>query len=87
MQLNNDICSIIAKFININPIYELVDWININDLDWITLSANPNAIELLKNNQEKINWHNLSFNPNNQIFNLIQNNLDKINWKLLSSNK
>ena len=24
--------------------YELLDWININRFDWISLSANPNAI-------------------------------------------
>jgi hypothetical protein len=28
------------------------------------LSKNPNAIELLKKNQDKINWNFLSLNPN-----------------------
>ena len=39
-------------------------WIDINKLDWIGLSRNPNAIELLKENQDKINWLWFSKNPN-----------------------
>ena len=27
------------------------------------LSTNPNAIDLLKNNQDKIDWYSLSSNP------------------------
>ena len=30
------------------PIYKLRDWIPLNKLEWIRLSVNPNAIELLK---------------------------------------
>ena len=33
---------------------KLRDWIDINKLNWNTLSENPNAIELLKENQNKI---------------------------------
>jgi hypothetical protein len=40
----------------------LRDWVN--KLDWNWLSFNPNAIELLKKNQDKINWHHFSKNPN-----------------------
>ncbi len=38
--------------------YKLRDWIPLEELDWDCLSANPNdgAIELLKANQDKINW-------------------------------
>ena len=36
--------------------YKLLDWVDINKLDWKSLSLNPNAIELLKENQDKINW-------------------------------
>ncbi len=60
--MNNDICSIITKFIY-KPHYELLEWINIKKLNWITLSANTNAIELLKNNKKNIDWSNLSGNP------------------------
>ena len=41
----------------------LVDWINLEKLSWKYLSANPNAIDLLENNQDKINWSWLSKNP------------------------
>ena len=43
---------------------KLRDWIDINKIDWNTLSGNPNAIELLKENQDKINWEILSLNTN-----------------------
>ncbi len=43
---------------------KLRDWIDINKLNWEHLSINPNAIELLKENQDKINWDYLSENPN-----------------------
>ena len=48
------------------------------------LSTNPNAIDLLKNNKDKINWKLLSTNPN--AIDLLKNNKDKINWKLLAEN-
>jgi len=43
---------------------KLRDWIDINKINWNYLSLNPNAIELLKENQDKINWCFLSSNPN-----------------------
>jgi len=43
---------------------KLRDWINIDNLNWEGLSTNPNAIDLLKENQEKIDWNYLSSNPN-----------------------
>jgi hypothetical protein len=46
------------------------------------LSKNPNAIELLKENQDKINWFGLSKNPN--AIELLKENQDKINWFGLS---
>ena len=73
-------------FDNINkPKYKLLDWINIKKLDWHQLSSNPNAIELLSQNQDKINWTQLSSNPN--AIELLYQNEDKINLKLLSNNK
>tara|TARA_B110000459_G_C16122782_1_gene278813 strand:+ start:241 stop:510 length:270 start_codon:yes stop_codon:yes gene_type:complete len=41
----------------------LLDWIDINNLDWYWLSVNPNAIHLLENNKDKINWKYFSKNP------------------------
>jgi hypothetical protein len=48
------------------------------------LSGNPNAIELLKENQDKINWFYLSLNPN--AIELLKENQNNINWKLFSKN-
>ena len=42
---------------------KLRDWIDINKLNWHGLSFNPNAIELLKENPDKINWKCFSENP------------------------
>ena len=39
---------------------KLRDWIDINKINWEYLSFNPNAIELLKKNKDKINWNYLS---------------------------
>ena len=52
--------------------YELLDWIDINKIDWNFLSSNPNAIDILMkreasrkpHGQDKIKWFWLSENPN-----------------------
>jgi hypothetical protein len=49
------------------------------------LSVNENAIHLLEQNQEKINWDMLSLNKN--AIHLLQQNQDKINWNRLSENE
>ena len=72
--MTSDICEIITKYIQ-KPRYELLDWINIEDLNFEILSANSNAIELLKENQDKVKWSWLSSNPS--IFKKIYNNDDK----------
>jgi len=36
--------------------YKLLDWIDKSRLDWPSLSRNPNAIELLEANYDKIDW-------------------------------
>ena len=51
------------------------------------LSRNPNAIDLLENNQNKIDWDFLASNPN--AINLLKNNNIDINyqyWNELSKN-
>ena len=66
----------------------------LNDVDyrykinWEYLSANPNAIQLLKKNQDKINWTRLSSNSNPNAIQLLQKkeNMHKIDWSALSSN-
>ena len=63
---------------------KLYDWIDINTLYWNLLSLNPNAIDLLKENPEKIKWDMLSQNPN--AIELLKTNPDKIHWYYLSRN-
>ncbi len=65
-------------------IYKLRDWIDINKLDWQQLSSNPNAIDLLEKNQDKIYWFMLLQNPN--AIHLLEKNKNKINWNYLSLN-
>ena len=48
-----DICNHIADYL---PKYVLHDWIDINKLDWNMLSGNTSAIDLLKENIDKIDW-------------------------------
>ena len=63
----------------------LLEWIDIEKLDWKMLSVNANAIDLLEANKDKINWKYLSKNSN--AIRLLETNLDKINWKNLSLNR
>ncbi len=42
------------------PKMKLLGWIPLDKLDWDWLSGNPNAIHLLEQNIDKINWYNLS---------------------------
>ena len=73
-----------CKALNCDETIELPEILDCKALDWDELSSNPDAIELLKNNQNKINWSELSRNPN--AIELLKNNQNKINWKILSSN-
>ena len=41
---------------------DLLDWIDIENLNWDYLSQNPNAIELLEANPDNIQWSQLSKN-------------------------
>ena len=45
---------------------KLYDWIDKDKIDWNWewLSGNPNAIHILEQNVDKINYSGLSFNPN-----------------------
>ena len=43
--------------------YKLLDWIDINKLDWDGLSKNPGAINLLEKNTDNIELIGLSMNP------------------------
>ncbi len=56
---------------------KLRDLVDINKIDWVSLSLNPNAIELLKENQDKIDYYYFSKNPNIFIYdyNLMKENM------------
>ena len=68
------------------PVYKLLDWIDINKLDWYRLSEslNPNVISLLEKYPEKIYWFKLSQNPN--AIALLEKYPEKIHWGYLSQN-
>jgi hypothetical protein len=44
--------------------YKLLDWVDVDLLNWELLSRNPLAIRLLEQNPDKINWKDLSSNVN-----------------------
>ena len=66
--------------------YKLRKWLNKPStlFDWLMLSQNPNAIELLEANMDKINWYHLS--ANSSAIHLLEANPNKINWTQLSAN-
>lgn len=67
------------------PIQKLKDWIDYKTIDWYQLSLNPNAIQLLSKNPDKIDWYYLSLNPS--IFQLdyqvMRRNNEEIEEKLI----
>ena len=63
---------------------KLLDWINIDKIDWMHLSRNPAAIHLLEANPQKIDWYWLSENP--AAIHLLEANPDKIDWYWLATN-
>jgi len=63
----------------------LLDWIDINKLNWDNLSKNYNAIDLLKENYDKINWENLSMNYN--ALYILHKNINKVSCIGLIKNK
>jgi hypothetical protein len=60
------------------------------DINWMEVSKNPNAVELLLTNKGDINWDFLSANPSSKAIKLIEKeykeNPDNINFRSLSSN-
>jgi len=64
------------------PIWKLRDWIDKSLLNWKLLSKNPNAIKILEENRDKINWISLNSNA----IELLEKNFNKIKWSSLSKN-
>jgi hypothetical protein len=74
----NDIIPIIGKYF-IEPKYsEFKNFIAPNSISNVRLCQNLNAIHLLEQNINKINWTYLSENTNG--ITLLEKNIDKINW-------
>ena len=77
------ICKLIAEYV-IEYDKNLLDWIDINKINWKNISFNPNAINLLRAHPDKIYWYNLSYNRS--AIELLKEHPDKINWYNLSYN-
>src|SRR5437868_6032540 len=58
--------------------------INLDIINWVYLSDNENAIDLLTRNSDIIDWRWLSRNPN--AITLLEQNPEKIVWNILSEN-
>ena len=54
----------------------LHEWIELENIDWSSLSRNPRAIDLLRDNIENIDWESLCFNPNQDAFLLLEENIN-----------
>ena len=63
---------------------KLRELIPFDQLNWSSLSFNPNAIQLLEQNLDKVCWRPLSSNPN--AIHILEQNLDKVHWGWLSKN-
>jgi hypothetical protein len=66
------------------PVMKLHEWVQIGKVNWQGLSRNPNAIQLLEKNLDKVIRWALSGNPN--AIQLLEKNLDKVDWWALSFN-
>lgn len=76
-----------------NKIYNAGIWNHFDELlkypygiNWNYLSRNPAAIDLLKQNPDKIDWDGLSMNTHPFAIALLKMNPEKIKWILLSGN-
>ena len=79
----NVIANLIAEYAKENI---LLDWIDKKRLlQENSLSKNPAAIDLLRENKDKIYWGCLS--ENSAAIGLLRENLDKIHWASLSKNQ
>jgi hypothetical protein len=75
-KLTNDICLKISNFVY-EPKYKLLDWIDPNKLNYLNISKNINAIDYLKENEDKINWNVLIQNNNFEATELLMKNKNK----------
>jgi hypothetical protein len=86
MEIPFDLLKIVALFL-VKPIMKLLNWIDIEKLDWALLCENPNAMTMIEANPHKLEpdcLYFLSKNPNAVAF--LEKHPDKINWNGLSKN-
>lgn len=87
MNIPFDILHIVASYL-VKPKMILLDWVDIDMLDYKELTYNPNAYTIYEifadYYPEKISWRHISENPN--IMRTLEANPDKIKWDRLSSN-
>ena len=77
-------CANSAAIDQIESIYKLQFWMDgmMNKIDWIMLSMNPAAINLIRSNLDKIDWFCLSSNP--AAIDILKAHPDKICWELFA---
>lgn len=65
------------------------DGLDLDLLNWVVLSANSHAINILINNIDMIDWTSLGENPNPDVIPLLEIGikLDKIDWTSTSTNR
>ena len=56
-------------------------------IDWILLSSNQYAIDILEKNIDKICWHSFSCNPHPRAIELLEKNIDNIIWSNIFENE
>ena len=85
-QFDDNVISIILHYYwNLLPKRKvLLDWIDPNKLIFEGLSYNKNAIGLLYDNIDKIDWFHLSSNKN--AIKILEQHQDKIDWEELAQN-
>ncbi|NDB36083.1 MAG: hypothetical protein EB023_12250, partial [Flavobacteriia bacterium] len=60
--------------------YKLLDWIDITQIRWDSLSENPAAIDLLREHPEQIVWYRLCSNQNPEAIEWLRQNPERIHW-------
>ena len=55
MNILLDVIKLIASYL-VEPKMKLLDWIHLDKIKWYSLSYNPNAIHLLQQNIDKIDF-------------------------------
>jgi len=59
----------------------------IKEVDMMLISSSCNAINIIENNIDKVDWIELCYNTHPKAMEILENNLDKVSWSGLSFNK